>query len=86
MSVHTTLAIESTCDDTSVAIVTQHEGVFHVHAMMTHHQRSHERYGGVVPEAASREHASMLPTIISSMQLEHTPEGLRMPFPLEDSL
>ena len=83
---HTTLSIESTCDDTSLAIVTQDDGVFHVHMMLTRHQWSHERYGGVVPEAASREHATMLPKMISSLGLMQDEGSLLIPFPINDSL
>ena len=48
------LAIETSCDDTSVALV-NHEG--YVLAMCQAHQDlKHQPFGGVVPEVASRQH------------------------------
>ncbi len=48
----TILAIESSCDDTSAAIV--RDGI--VLSNCVANQEVHERYGGVVPEVASRAH------------------------------
>ena len=48
------LAIESSCDDTSVAILKDGKVLSNVTAT----QRVHEDYGGVVPELASRAHIS----------------------------
>lgn len=48
------LGIESTCDETSIAIVENGKTVL---ALETYSQiPTHARYGGVVPELASREH------------------------------
>lgn len=65
--IKTTLSIESTCDDTSIALVTNHDGRFVVHRMLTYTQWSHNAYGGVVPEIASRDHAVRFPRLISSL-------------------
>jgi len=46
------LAIESSCDDTSVAVLT--DGV--IKSNQTSTQIVHQLYGGVVPELASRQH------------------------------
>ncbi|MCX7729424.1 MAG: tRNA (adenosine(37)-N6)-threonylcarbamoyltransferase complex transferase subunit TsaD [Bacteroidia bacterium] len=46
------LAIESSCDDTSVAILKDNEVLSNVVC----NQRIHEKFGGVVPELASRDH------------------------------
>lgn len=46
------LAIESSCDDTSAAIIT--DGL--VLSNRTANQTVHQQYGGVVPELASRQH------------------------------
>ena len=46
------LAIESSCDDTSVAVLKGSRVLSNVVAR----QNIHEEYGGVVPELASREH------------------------------
>lgn len=48
----TILAIETSCDDTSVAILHGRD----VLANITYTQAVHEEFGGVVPELASREH------------------------------
>lgn len=48
----TILAIESSCDDTSAAII--QDGVVLSNKMAT--QEIHRKYGGVVPEVASRAH------------------------------
>jgi N6-L-threonylcarbamoyladenine synthase len=57
---HTILAIESSCDDTGVAVVRGNQ----VLSNLVANQKVHSRYGGVVPELASRAHQSnMVPTI-----------------------
>lgn len=54
------LAIESSCDDTSVAVIRGEQLLSNV----THTQELHKKYGGVVPELASRAHmAKIIPTI-----------------------
>jgi N6-L-threonylcarbamoyladenine synthase len=53
------LGIETSCDDTSIALFASDRGVV---GQMTASQLVHDRYGGVVPEIASREHTrSVLP-------------------------
>ena len=47
------LAIESSCDDTSVAVI---DTDYNVHANLISSQPEHELFGGVVPELASRVH------------------------------
>ncbi len=46
------LGIETSCDETAVALVREGE----ILANLVHSQLIHESYGGVVPELASREH------------------------------
>ena len=54
------LGIESSCDDTSVAISRNN----HILSNIVSNQEVHEKYGGVVPELASREHQkNIIPTI-----------------------
>ena len=56
----TILAIESSCDDTSAAIV--RDGV--VLSNCVANQAAHQLYGGVVPEVASRAHqANIIPVV-----------------------
>ncbi len=66
----TTLAIESTCDDSSIAIVTLAGGDFKLEKMITHTQGMHQKYGWVVPEYASREHTVWLPKLIEEMNIK----------------
>lgn len=52
-----TLAIETSCDDTSVGIVTYEDGVWACSVLKMYSQISeHQEYGGVVPEIAYRLH------------------------------
>ncbi|MBL0026020.1 MAG: tRNA (adenosine(37)-N6)-threonylcarbamoyltransferase complex transferase subunit TsaD [Saprospiraceae bacterium] len=59
------LAIESSCDDTSAAVVK--DGI--VICNITANQDVHRQYGGVVPELASRQHLlNIIPVIDASLQ------------------
>ncbi len=51
----TVLAIETSCDETAVAIA---QGRTILASIVTSQIKTHQRYGGVVPEVASREHVS----------------------------
>lgn len=56
------LGIESSCDETGVAIYDSEEGLV-AHAL--HSQvATHQRYGGVVPELASRDHVKHLVSLV----------------------
>ncbi len=56
----TILAIESSCDDTSAAVI--QDGW--LLSMVTANQNVHKKYGGVVPELASRAHqANIVPVV-----------------------
>lgn len=58
------LAIESSCDDTAVAVLRNTKVLSNV----THNQKIHSQYGGVVTELASRDHlVKILPTIHHSL-------------------
>jgi N6-L-threonylcarbamoyladenine synthase len=62
------LAIESSCDDTSVALVEMREGTFDVQKMKTASQIDvHRQYGGVVPEVAGRIHATTIIPLIEEI-------------------
>ena len=57
------LAIETSCDDSCAALLT---GEGKVLANVVHSQDSiHERYGGVVPEVASRAHVERLTAVVA---------------------
>lgn len=55
------LAIESSCDDTSASVVI--DGV--VHSNIIASQDVHKKYGGVVPELASRSHQQNIVPVVS---------------------
>ncbi len=57
---HLVLGIESSCDDTSVAVL---EDARHLRAHLIATQDVHRLYGGVVPELASRAHLTHLPAL-----------------------
>jgi N6-L-threonylcarbamoyladenine synthase len=57
------LAVESSCDDTAAAVLTAEGRVL---SSVSHSQDAiHERYGGVVPEVASRAHVERMSAVIS---------------------
>ena len=61
----TILAIESSCDDTSAAVL--RDGVLLSNTIAS--QKVHERYGGVVPELASRSHQqNIIPVVDDALK------------------
>ncbi|HTN16382.1 MAG TPA: hypothetical protein VL092_01780, partial [Chitinophagaceae bacterium] len=54
------LAIESSCDDTGAAVISDGKVLSNVIAT----QQVHEQYGGVVPEMASRAHISNIIPVV----------------------
>jgi N6-L-threonylcarbamoyladenine synthase len=56
------LAIETSCDDTCAAVVTL-EGEI-LSNVVSSQERFHERYGGVVPEVASRHHLELVNAVV----------------------
>src|SRR5438270_2555500 len=61
MSYMTILAIETSCDETAVAILRNHEVLASEVASQI---AEHEKFGGVVPEVASRNHLARLPLLL----------------------
>lgn len=57
------LGIESSCDETAVAIIGDDKTI---HANIIHSQHAHAMYGGVVPEVAARAHASHMDHLIEA--------------------
>lgn len=74
MSFRTVLAIETSCDDTSVAVVDQ--GGFVREVISANQNAVHEIFGGIVPEIACRNHThNLLPlvdTVLSRAGLKLT--------------
>ena len=62
------LAVETSCDDTSVAIV-QDDG-YVIHQLSASQDKEHELYGGIVPEIASRNHSLVLLRLIEKCLAE----------------
>lgn len=56
------LAIESSCDDTSAAIIND----FKIYSNVIASQKVHEKYGGVVPEWASRAHQQNIIPVVDT--------------------
>jgi tRNA N6-adenosine threonylcarbamoyltransferase len=61
--VHTVLGIESSCDETAAAIV--RDGRVQLSSVISSQIDRHARFGGVVPEIASRAHVEMLNPVIA---------------------
>jgi len=55
------LAIESSCDDTSAAVIVNGE----IKSNIVANQKVHEQYGGVVPELASRAHQKNIIPVVA---------------------
>jgi N6-L-threonylcarbamoyladenine synthase len=63
MTLVRTLGIETSCDETAVAVL---DGAGRVEVdLLASQVKSHAPYGGVVPELASREHLTALPWLVS---------------------
>ncbi|MES2854866.1 MAG: tRNA (adenosine(37)-N6)-threonylcarbamoyltransferase complex transferase subunit TsaD, partial [Bdellovibrionota bacterium] len=60
----TVLAIETSCDDTSVAVVSNGGRVRAV--LSAHQNQAHEAFGGIVPEIASRNHTHQLVPLVDA--------------------
>ncbi len=63
-----TLAIETSCDDTSLAVVAYDEGNFVVEKLVSFAQIDiHAPYGGVVPELANRSHTDKIIRLLEEL-------------------
>jgi N6-L-threonylcarbamoyladenine synthase len=62
-----TLGIETSCDDTSLALYSPDGGVL---GLKTAAQLIHEKYGGIVPEIASREHIKTILEVFERLMEE----------------
>jgi N6-L-threonylcarbamoyladenine synthase len=56
------LALETSCDDTCAAVITSEEGMIAANVISS--QGVHDRYGGVVPEIASRHHLELIDDVV----------------------
>lgn len=65
------LAIETSCDETSAAVV--REGRFVLSNVIASQNELHARYGGVVPELASRRHiTAIVPVLREALEIART--------------
>lgn len=62
------LAIESSCDETSVAVV--RNGTEILSNIVASQINSHKRFGGVVPEVASRHHVEQITLCLEDALVE----------------
>ena len=59
------LAIETSCDETAVSIVSNREDRYNIHSNIIASQiEDHSKWGGVVPELAARKHLELLPFVL----------------------
>ncbi|MEN9228453.1 MAG: tRNA (adenosine(37)-N6)-threonylcarbamoyltransferase complex transferase subunit TsaD [Gloeomargarita sp. SZTDM-1c_bins_89] len=63
----TVLAIETSCDETAVALVRDRQVLSEAVASQI---RQHQAYGGVVPEIASRQHLEVINFLLAQVQAE----------------
>ncbi len=63
----TTIAIESSCDETAVAILKNREVVVD---LISSQIETHKKFGGVVPEIASRKHAEAIDNLVKAALAE----------------
>ena len=58
------LAIETSCDETSVSVVSNKDGNYRIHSNIIASQvKDHSKWGGVVPELAARKHLELIPSV-----------------------
>ena len=73
------LGIETSCDDTATAVV--RDGVRVLSSVATNQDAFHAKYGGIVPEIASRRHTALL-----SAAIEDALERAEVPLRLLDGI
>jgi len=62
------LAVESSCDESALALFDPAKGI--VRELISSQAAEHQKYGGVVPELASRMHLSALPLLLADFRTE----------------
>ncbi len=66
------LGIDTSCDDTSASVVAEGEKV--LSSIVSSQSSIHRRYGGIVPELASRRHIEMIwPVVDEALKTAHVP-------------
>ena len=78
---HKVLAIETSCDETSVSIVSNIGDTFRIHSNIIASQiEDHSKWGGVVPELAARKHLELLPFVYFELPA-HSLATILLPVP-----
>ena len=58
------LAIETSCDETAVSVVSNTNDIYTIHSNVVASQiKDHSKWGGVVPELAARKHLELIPFV-----------------------
>ena len=71
------LAIETSCDETAIAIVSEKNGKFLVEKNLVLSQmKTHAKYGGVVPEVAARMHMEAMFPMLEESGISRDGEGI----------
>ncbi len=70
------LSIESSCDDSSIALTSIQDCKLIYHKKISQ-ELTHSLYGGVVPEIASRMHANALPAILKDIFTKFSKKDIR---------
>ncbi len=70
------LGIESSCDETAAAVVADGQSIRS--SVVASQVRTHEKYGGVVPELASREHLRAIQPVVDAAcrEAQVTPQAV----------
>ncbi|MEG3585863.1 MAG: tRNA (adenosine(37)-N6)-threonylcarbamoyltransferase complex transferase subunit TsaD, partial [Actinomycetota bacterium] len=68
MTKNLVLAIETSCDETAAAVVADGKSV--LSSVVSSQVDIHARYGGVVPEVASRAHVDLIAPVIAQALIE----------------
>ena len=59
------LAIETSCDETSISVVSNYQDVYTINSNIVASQvKDHSKWGGVVPELAARKHLELIPNVL----------------------
>ena len=70
-----TLGIETSCDETAIAIYDSEKGI--VGESIYSQMKMHAEYGGVVPELASRDHCSKIVNVLKNALGNHSLDRYR---------
>lgn len=71
------LGIESSCDETAMALVVKEDSRFAIEkSVLASQVKTHAKYGGVVPEVAAREHAEHVFPLMVEIGVERDGAGI----------